>query len=235
MTPRNTTPLPALILVLLVLTSCNGLSTKNHQPLVFALNLSSETVSLILSKDEAVLAAFANLAPLESRSLTKVPVIDGAVLRHGTGIQPATTEWTDPSGTPYSLRFQEGGLYAIVVDPLGQAAIYTLPETFSSDPKLCVVNVTGATLSQVQAAPDWAKNVKIYVQDLVPVVPTEFYSLEPKTLGLYWQTLEQTAEGDHFTAKGLDGNPVRQTFAEGRYYLFLAGDGALRDLTPNLD
>ena len=221
--------------MLLVLASCNGLSTKNHRPLVFALNLSSGPVSLVLAKDEAVLAAFENLAPLESRPLTKVPVIDGAVLRHGAGVQPATTEWTDPSGTPYNLRLQEGGLYAIVVDPLGQAALYTLPETFSNDPKLCVVNVTGSTLSQVQAAPDWAKNVKIYAQDVVPIVPSEFYSFEPKTLSLYWQTLDQTASGAHFTAKGIDGRPLRQTFASGRYYLFLAGDGTLRDLTPNLD
>lgn len=190
---------------------------------------------MILSKDAAEFAVFANLKPLESRPLLKVPVGDGAVLRVGSGVQPATKEWTDPSGTPYSLKFQEGGLYAVVVDPLGQAALYSLPETFSNDPKLCIVNVTAATLSQVQAAADWAKNVKVYAQDVVPVVPSEFYSVEPKTLGLYWQTLEQSAKGDHVTAHGLDSKPLRQSFLEGRYYLFLAGEGSIRDLTPNLE
>ena len=224
-----------LIVVLLTFASCNGLATKNHQPLVFALNLSSSPVSLVLTKDQNELVVFPNLAPLESRPLFKVPVSDGVLLRHGSGLQPAITEWTDPSGTPYSLKFQEGGLYAIVVDLQGQAALYSLPETFSDEPKLCIVNVTGKTLSQVQAAPDWAKNVKVYAQDAVPVVPSEFYSIEPKTLGLYWQTLEQTAKGEHTTAKGLDGKPLRQAFVDGRYYLFLAGEGSVRDLTPNLD
>jgi hypothetical protein len=219
----------------LALASCNGLSTKNHPPLVFALNLSSNSVSLVLAKDDVELAVFANLAPLESRRLVKVPVSDGAFLRHGTGLQPATVEWTDPSGTPYGLKLQEGGLYAVIVDAQGQAALYTLPETFSDEPKLCIVNSSSATLSQIQAAPDWAKNVKVYAQDVVPVVPTEFFSVEPKTLGLYWQTLEQTAKGEHVTAKGPDGKPLRQAFLQGHYYLFLAGEGSVRDLTPNLD
>lgn len=234
-TQRNTKALAALFLALLALVSCNGLATKNHKPLVFALNLSSEPVSLILSKDARDLAVFANLAPLESRPLTDIPAADGVVLRHGQGLEPATIEWTDPSGTPYNLRFQEGNLYGVVVDAQGHAAVYTLPETFSSQPKLCIVNSTSETLAQVQAAPDWAKNVKVYSQDNVPVVPSEFYSIEPKTLGLYWQTTEQIPKGEHFTAKGADGTPLRATFLEGRYYLFLAGDGSLRDLTPNLD
>ena len=235
MTKRNTTPASVLLVVLLSFASCNGLATKNHHPLVFALNLSSSPVSLVLTKDQNELVVFPNLAPLESRPLTKVPVGDGVLLRHGAGLQPATTEWTDPSGSPYSLKFQEGGLYAIVVDLQGQAALYSLSETFSGEPKLCIVNSTDKSLSQVQAAPDWAKNVKVYVQDLAPVVPSEFYSIAPQTLGLYWQTLEQTAKGDHLSAKGFDGKPLRQSFLEGRYYLFLAGDGSIRDLTPNVD
>jgi hypothetical protein len=219
----------------LAFVSCNGLATKNHRPLVFALNLSNEPVSLILSKDSKELAVFANLAPLESRPLTGIATSDGAVLQYGVGSQPATNEWTDPSGTPYSLRFQVGNLYAVVVDTTGHAAVYTLPETFSNDPKICIVNSTSETLAQVQAAPDWGKNVKIYGQDISPVVPSEFYSIEPKTLGLYWQTVEQVSRGAHFTAKGPDGQPLRATFLKERYYLFLAGDGSLRDLTPTLD
>ncbi len=63
------------------------------------------------------------------------------MLRHGLAADAGkTVEWTDPAGTPYALRFQEGHLYAVVVDAAGQAAVYDLPETYSSDPKLCVVN-----------------------------------------------------------------------------------------------
>ena len=222
-------------LLLLVFTSCSGLSTKNHRPLVFALNLSSSSVSLVLVKDSTVLADFSNLAPLESRRLTQVPEVDGAILRHGAGGGTVTTEWTDPSGTPYSLRLSAGGLYAIIVDTQGQAALYTLPETYSDDPKVCFVNSGPGSLSQIQAAPEWAKNVKVYIQDISPVVPSEFYSIEPKTLGLYWQTVDQAPKGDHTAAKGLDGKPLRQAFLPGRYYLFLAPEGSVRDLTPNLD
>lgn len=218
-----------------VLMSCNGLNSKDHAPLVFALNLSSKTVSLSLVAGTTELVTFPSVVPLESRALTKVADVDGAVLLTSAGGTSPTTEWTDPSGTPYSLRLQPGRLYAIVVDPAGKAALYSLPETYSDDPKVSFVNGTSATLSQVQAAPDWAKNVKAYAQDLAPVVPTEFYSLEPKTLGFYWQTLEQTADGGHTVAVGADGAPLRPTLETGRYYLFLAGDGSLRDLTPTID
>lgn len=232
---RFSTPWVPVISFLLLLSSCSGLTTKDHPPLVFALNLSSETVSLSLVGGDKVLAAFPEVAPLESRPLTKVPVSDGVVLTMIPGEQTAEMPWTDPSGTPYSLRFQTGRLYAIVVDSLGKAALYSLPETYTADPKLCVVNVLPTTLAQVQAAPDWAKNVKVYSQDVAPVVPSEFYSFEPKTLGLYWQTQEQTADGSHTVAIGDDGRPQRPTFEANRYYLFLAGDGAVRDLTPTLD
>jgi hypothetical protein len=234
-TLRKSSQFVALVLALWLLASCNGLATKNHDPFVFALNLSSASVSLALEKNEVVLAKFLNLTPMESRPLTRLEPIDGAVLRQGVGDQPAGTSWTDPSGTAYSLRFQTGHLYAIVVDPSGQAALYTLPETYSTDPKVCIVNVTGNTLSQVQAAPDWSKNVKVYAQDLVPVVPSEFYSIEPKTLGLYWQRIDQINQGGYISSLGPDGKPLRQIFEAGRFYLFLAGDGAVRDLTPTLD
>lgn len=203
--------------------------------MVFALNLSAQPTFLALVKDDTVLASFPSVGPLESLPLIKVDVSEGVVLRSGGGDATPGSDWTDPSGTPYSLRFQNGHLYAIVVDPLGHAAVYSLPETYSSDPKLCVVNVTSTTLSQVQAAPDWAKNVKVYAQDVVPVVPSEFYSFEPKTLGLYWQTLGQAPDGLHTVARGADGRPLRPPFETGRYYLFLAGNGAIHDLTPTLD
>lgn len=228
-------PLGGLLVALMALTSCSGLATKSHRPFVFALNLSQTTVSLVLEKDSTKLVEFSNVAPLESRPLTKVAEVDGAVLRHSPGGVSPSTEWTDPSGTPYSLKLQDGGLYAIVVDPQGQAALYTLPETYTNDPKVCLVNSGLVRLAQVQAAPDWAKNVKIYNEDVVPVIPSEFYSIEPKTLGLYWQTLEQVPRGEHTVAKGLDGKPLRQPFLEGRYYLILVPEGSIRDLTPNLD
>jgi len=211
------------------------LATKNHDPFVFAFNLSSNSVSLALVKNEKVLVKFSNLAPMESRPLTRLAAVDGAVLREDLGDQSAAENWTDPSGTAYALRVQSGHLYAIVVDPLGHAALYSLSETYSTDPKICLINVSGTPLSQVQAAPDWSKNVKIYAQDVVPMVPSEFYSIEPKTLSLYWQTLDQVKPGTYVTAQGLDGKPLRQTFESGRFYLFLAGDGAVRDLTPTLD
>ena len=218
---------------MIVLASCNGLTTKDHPPLVYALNLSPDSISLALVKGDSVLATFPSVGPLESRPLTRVDNVDGAVLRFDRS--GSATDWTDPSGTPYSLRFQPGRLYAIVVDPNGKAAVYSLPENYSSDPKLCIVNVTSSNLSQVQAAPDWAKNVKVYAQDVVPVVPSEFYSFEPKTLGLYWQNSEQTPDNAHTAALGPDGKPLRQSFESHRYYLFLAGDGSIRDLTPALD
>lgn len=203
--------------------------------MVFALNLSSKTVSLSLEGDNEVLVSFLSVGPLESRPLTKLVSAEGVVLKASLEDSGVSTDWTDPSGTPYSLRFQEGHLYAVVVDPRGQAAVYALPETYSQDPKVCIVNATPQTLSQVQVAPDWAKNVKIYAQDMAPVVPTEFYSVEPKVLGLYWQTLEQVGDGAHSAAQGSDGKPLRFSFENDRYYLFLAGEGSLRDLTPTLD
>lgn len=214
--------------------SCSGLTTKDHPPLVFALNLGQTTAHLSLVKGDEVLVDFAAVEPLESRPLTRVPVTEGAVLRLGV-TDPPGTDWTDPSGTPYNLRLQNGHLYAIVVDFTGKAALYSLPEVYSSDPKLCVVNATPYTLSQIQVAPDWAKNVKVYAQDVAPVIPSEFYSFEPKTLGLYWQTLEQVADGGHSAALGSDGQVLRNSFDSDRYYLFLAGEGSLRDLTPQLD
>lgn len=235
MTFWNSTPAILLVLTVLTLGSCNGLSTKNHPPMVFALNLSAAPVSLALVRDSGTLVEFASIGPGESRPLTKVQSATGVVLRQGKGGETPSVSWTDPSGTPYNLRFQTGELYALVVDPTGQAAFYALPETYSDDPKLCVVNVLPTTLSQVQAAPDWAKNVKVYAQDLVPVVPSEFYSIEPKTLGLYWQTLDQVSKGDHTTALGPDGRPLRQTFLSGHSYLFLAGKGDIRDLSPTID
>lgn len=220
----------------MLLVSCNGLSTKNHDPYVFAINLSSGPVSLSLVKGDAVFAKFDNMAPMESRPLTRIRTVEGAVLRQGIGDQTPSSNWTDSSGTAYALQFQAGHLYAIVVDPLGQAALYSLRETaYSTDPKLCLLNVTGTSLTQVQAAPDWSKNVKVYAQDLVPMVPSEFYSIEPRTLGLYWQSLDQVGSAGYVPAMGLDGKPLRQTFESGRIYLFLAGDGSVRDLTPILD
>jgi hypothetical protein len=229
---RISTLVPA---VLLLLASCSGLSSKSHRPLVFALNLSPSPVSLALVKDSATLLDIPILAPLENSPLRAAADEDGVFLRHGPAGGPAETEWTDPSGTPYSLRLQSGRIYAIVVDPTGQASLYTLPETYNDEPKLSVVNVTKATLSQVQVAPDWAKNIKVYSQDVAPIVPSEFYSFEPKTLGLYWQTLDQVNSGAHVTALDADGQPLRQVFRNGHYYLFLAGDGSVRDLTPATD
>ncbi len=203
--------------------------------MVFALNLSSQTVSLALMSDGVALVEFPHLAPMQSERMTALAPVDGVVLVQGLTGQTATTEWTDPSGTPYSLRFQTGYSYAVIVDPKGQAALYSLPETYSSDPKLCIVNTTNRTLSQVQAAPDWAKNVKVYAQDMVPVVPSELFSFPPKLLGLYWQTLEQASTGTYTKALGFDGKPLRQNFESDHIYLFLAGESALRDLTPALD
>jgi hypothetical protein len=220
---------------LLVLLSCGGLATKNHPPLVFALNLSAQPVSLALAKGTESLVTIDSLGPLASRALTKVEVTDGVILRQGTPGTPPVKEWADPAGAAYSLRFEAGELYAIVVDPRGQAALYSVPETYSSDPKLCIVNATATTLSQVQAAATWAKNVKVYTQDVAPVVPSEFLSFEPKTLGLYWQTLDQVSEGAYTPAQGFDGHPLKFSFEAGRYYLFLAGNGAVRDITPTLD
>jgi len=202
---------------------------------VFALNLSQSPVSLSLVRGDQTELAFVDLAGNESRALTVIAEGDGVVLRQKAAGTESPAVWSDPSGAPYLLRFQTGSLYAVIVDPLGQAAVYNLPETYRSDPKLCIINDTGSTLSQVQAAPAWAKNVKVYAQDVVPVVPSEFYSLDAKTLGLYWQTLDQVASGDYNTASGLDGKPLRLTFEPRRYYLFLAGSGSIRDLTPTID
>lgn len=221
--------------VLLLLASCSGLSSKSHRPLVFALNLSSGPVSLALVKGDEMLVDIPVLAPLDSSPLKASVDSDGVVLRHGPGGGPPETNWTDPSGTPFSLRLASGRIYAIVVDPSGQASLYGLPETYTDQPKLTVVNVTSGTLSQVQVAPDWGKNVKVYSQDIAPVVPSEFYSFDAKTLGLYWQTQGQIPSGAHVTALDPDGSPLRQVFRNGHYYLFLAGDGAVRDITPAAD
>jgi len=204
---------------------------------VFALNLSPHPVSLSLAKGDQVLVGFENLASMESRPLARLDAVEGAVLRLETVPGTEPLEWTDPSGTPYQLQFRAGELYAIVVDPQGKAALYSLPETYSDDPKVCIVNGLGRVLSQVQVAPDWAKNVKIYTQDVVPVVPSEFYSVPAKSLGLYWQTVDQTLSGAHETARGFDGKPLRQAFEADHYYLLLAGatEGVIRDLTPHLD
>lgn len=231
---RKSTLSPFLLFLVGLLSSCGGLATKNHPPLVFALNLSSAPVTLHLMKGDEVLAGFDTLAPQESRPLVRIAEADGVILRQ-TGADGASSEWADPAGSPYSLRFQAGSLYALVVDPLGQAALYALPETYSSDPKLCIVNAGATTLAQVQAAPAWAKNVKVYAQDVAPVVPSEFHSFKAQTLGLYWQTLDQVEDATYVTAAGFDGKPLRTTFEEGRYYVFLAGVGAVRDLTPTLD
>ena len=220
---------------LVMLASCSGLSSRAHRPLVFALNLSKAPVSLALVKDSSTLFDIPVLAPLESSPLRAAADQDGVMLRHGPAGGPAETEWTDPSGTPYSLRLQTGRIYAIVVEPSGQASFYALPENYNDQPKVSLVNVTNKTLSQVQVAPDWAKNVKVYSQDVAPVVPSEFYSFEAKTLGLYWQTLDQTNSGAHVTALDAAGEPLRQVFRNGHYYLFLAGDGSVRDLTPSAD
>lgn len=220
---------------MVVLASCNGLATKGHEPMVFALNLSSQPVSLTLGKEGSEALRIDSLQPRESRPLTRLPRAEGVILRQGPAGAGADREWTDPSGTPYALSFSDGQLYALIVDPQGQAAVYALPETYSSDPKLCIINASPDTLVQVQVAPAWARNVKVYSQDVAPVVPSEFYSFAPKTLGLYWQTKEQAAAGAHTDALGLDGRPLRTSFEAGRYYLFLAGDGAVRDLTPTLD
>jgi hypothetical protein len=229
---RNST---SVLAVLVLLASCSGLSSKSHRPLVFALNLSAAPVSLALVKGTDMLVDVPLLASLDSSPLRSAPEEDAVVLRHGQGGSPAETDWTDPSGTPYSLRLQAGRIYALVVDRTGQASMYTLPETYSDLPKLTVVNVLATTLSQVQVAPDWGKNVKVYSQDVAPIVPSEFYSLEAKTLGLYWQTPDQVSSGAHVTALDPSGQPLRAMFHNGHYYLFLAGDGSLRDLTPSAD
>lgn len=222
-------------MVLLLISSCSGLATKNHAPLVFALNLSDHPVSLSLAKGTESLVAIESLGPMASRPLTKMAVTDGVVLRQGEPGLPPVKEWSDAAGVAYSLQFEMGQLYAIVVDPLGKAALYAVPETYSADPKLCIVNATATTLSQVQAAAIWAKNVKVYAQDVAPVVPSEFYSFEPKTLALYWQTLDQVPDDGYTPAQGFDGHPLKFSFESGRYYLFLAGNGAVRDITPTLD
>jgi hypothetical protein len=225
----------SVLALLVLLASCSGLSSKSHRPLVFALNLSAAPVSLALVKGTDMLVDIPLLAPLDSSPMRAVAEEDNIVLRHGAGASPAETDWTDPSGTPYSLRLQSGRIYALVVDTAGQASMYALPETYNDQPKLTVVNVTATTLSQVQVAPDWAKNVKVYTQDLAPIVPSEFYSFEAKTLGLYWQTPDQVNSGAHVTALDPEGQPLREAFRNGHYYLFLAGDGAVRDLTPASD
>lgn len=223
------------LVVLVLLTSCSGLSSKSHRPLVFAINLSSAPVSLALARGEDSLVNIPILAPLDSSVLKAMDAEDGVVLKHGTGGAIAETAWTDPSGTPYSFRLVSGRIYAIVVDTTGQASLYSLPETYTEQPKLTVVNVTGRALSQVQVAPDWGKNIKVYSQDLAPVVPSEFYSFDAKALGLYWQTQDQILSGAHVTALDGEGQPLRQVFRNGHYYLFLAGDGAVRDITPAAD
>jgi len=224
-----------VLAALALLASCSGLSSKSHRPLVFALNLSSAPVSLAIVKGSETLIDIPILAPLDSSVLKSTTEEDGVVLRHGAGGSPPDIGWTDPSGTPYSLKLASGRIYAIVVDPTGQASLYGLPETYTHQPKLTIVNVTARTLSQVQVAPDWAKNVKVYSQDVAPVVPSEFYSFDAKTLGLYWQTQNQVVSGAFVTALGPDGLPLREPFRNGHYYLFLAGDGAVRDLTPVTD
>ncbi len=225
----------SVLALLLLLASCSGLSSKSHRPLVFALNLSPAPVSLALVKGTDMFVDIPLLAPLDSSPLRAVPEDDAVVLRHGPGGSPPETNWTDPSGTPYALRLQSGRIYAIVVDTTGQASMYGLPETYNDQPKLTVVNVTATSLSQVQVAPDWGKNVKVYTQDVAPVVPSEFYSFEAKPMGLYWQTPDQVNSGAHVTALDPEGQPLRQAFRNGHYYLFLAGDGAVRDLTPAAD
>lgn len=226
--------LTSLILTL-VLSSCGVLGTAAHPPLVFALNLSSQTVSVELVHDSLVSTEFKSLLPMESRPLVKVDAETKVVLRQSSSDASGWSEWTDPSGLPYSFDLRAGHSYSIVINAEGKAAFYEQSETYSNDPKLCVVNVTLANLSQVQAAPAWAKNVKMYTQDVVPEIPSEFYSVPERTLGLYWQTIDQVATGEFKTALGLDGSPLRMKFEIGRTYLFLAGNGAVRDITPKLD
>lgn len=228
---RFSTPFFLGILIL-GLVSCNGLSTRNHPPLVFALNLSAEPVTIQLEKT-GVFVEFADILPGDSRPLVKVVESEAVVLRTVTAGREET--WTDPSGTPYALRLQTGHLYAVVVDFLGKAALYSLPETYSEDPKLCVINASETSLSQVHVAPDWGKNIKVYLQDLAPVVPSEFHSIEPKTLGLFWQTMDQRLDNQHTSALDSNGKPLTVSFEKNRYYLFLAGQGSVRDLTPAAD
>lgn len=212
------------LLILLSTVSCDMFSSRSRSPQVFSVNLSSSRAQLKLQEGKTPLFEVKDLDPFETRPLLAVVPSRGVSLSAVTGSRQTASEWKDPSGIPYNLRLEDGKIYCILVDPQGNATLSALSQEYTNDPKICLLNGISEPLAQLQVAPDFNRNVKIYVQDLPPSQPTEFFSLKPKTVGFFWQTTGQTFTSEFFRLEK-DGIPVLQSMESGHLYLFLAANG----------
>lgn len=228
-----------VILPFLLVLGCDNFSSKGHLPMVFSVNLSSSKAELRLLESKDPVFEVKGIEPFEARPLMSVKASRGVTLAEVNAENQIIAEWKDPSGVPYNLRLENGKIYCIIVDSQGNASMQTLSQDYVDDPKITVLNGTSEALAQVQVAPDFNKNVKVYVQDLPPSQPTEFFTLKSKSVGFFWQTAGQTFTSEFFRLEKANA-PLLQNMENGHFYLLLAanglpGDGAhgkLWDLTP---
>lgn len=228
-----------LVLLVFSLFSCNRFSSKEHFPMVFSVNLSSAKTEIKLIEGEESLYTDV-LEPFSVHSLVFVKASRNCVLSSTGELEGKPSLWRDPSGEPYNIRLEDGKIYGILIDALLHVSLSVLLQVYGSDPQISILNGTSEPLAQVQVAPDFNKNVKVYVQSISPNQPTEFFSLKPKAVSFFWQTQKQVLTSEYFYLRK-ENVPLVKQMEVGKFYFFLASNdfpgettnGQLWDITPS--
>ncbi|NNM67417.1 MAG: hypothetical protein HKM06_05355 [Spirochaetales bacterium] len=231
---------PLLLLgFLATLTSC-GSFTPAHTALIFALNLSPTPCEIQVLERGTVIADFQDVQPFIAHPLIPVTA-DRSVSLKVIFNNGKSSVWSDTSGHPYDVRLTaSNNLWAALIASNGQGSLIAVHQNLNNKPKICFINTTPTPLAQVELAPDFNKNIKIYLQNLLPDQPSDFASMDPRPLPIFWQTIGQNYTGDFFQLESPKGGPVLQDFLPGHYYLALLGNkaggdnihGNLQDISP---
>jgi hypothetical protein len=225
--------------LLTTLSSCGSFSTA-HTALIFALNLSPTPCEIQVLEKETVIADFQEVQPLIAHPLIPVTAERFVSLKVISN-NGKVSIWSDSSGQPYDVRLtRSNNLWVALISPNGQGSLIAVHQDLTDKPKICFINTTPTSLAQVELAPDFNKNIKIYLQNLPPNQPSDFSSTDPRPLPIYWQTIGQNYTGDFFQIESPSGGPALQEFLPGHYYLALLGNkaggtnvhGSIQDISP---
>ena len=228
-----------LLGVLVTLTSCGSFSAP-HTALIFALNLSPNPCEIQVLEGETVIADFQDVQPFVAHPLIPVTA-DRSVSLKVIFSNGKVSVWSDSSGRPYDVRLTaSNNLWAALISTNGQSSLIAVHQNLTNKPKISFINTTPTPLAQVELAPDFNKNIKIYLQNLPPDQPSDFSSTDPRPLPIFWQTVGQNYTGDFFQIESPSGSPVLQEFLPGHYYLALLGNkvgvdnvhGNIQDISP---
>ncbi len=221
-----------------------GISTIFPQSVssVFFVNLYQEPVDVRLGEEDDFVFLANGIETITSTYMVNTTKIGTYSLYFKQSRDNQYFFWAaEDEVTPIDCVVKPGKTHCILIGTNGVPEFFTCDIGSGVGPKAALLNGTDSTLTRIEIAKAWGKQVGLFATDLSKDTITHFVNLPQGEYGLFWQFPWQKEDGDKYYFYPDDsGNNIETfLFRNDQFYLFIAcyieGDtdyGILFNITP---